>query len=80
MTGGGPDTRWAGADGHLPPPPYGAGHSRIALRQGPRMAFRLKLPGGTFKIKVYRELREAERARKVLVLKIGRFYFVWWPD
>lgn len=44
------------------------------------MAFRLKLPGGTFKIKVYRELREAERARKVPVLKMGRFYLVWWPD
>lgn len=44
------------------------------------MAFRLKLPGGTFKIKVYRELREAERAHKVPVLRMGRLYFVWWPD
>lgn len=44
------------------------------------MTFRLKLPGGTFKIKRYRELRSAERERKVPVFKIGALWFIWWPD
>lgn len=36
---------------------------------------RIRLPGGTLKMKVYRELRERERARRIPVLKLGSLYF-----
>lgn len=38
---------------------------------------RIRLPGGTLKMKVYRELRERERARRIPVLKLGSLYFSW---
>jgi hypothetical protein len=41
------------------------------------MALRIRLPGGTLKVKTYRELRDRERDRRVPVLKIGSLYFVW---
>ncbi|WP_287199422.1 hypothetical protein [Mesorhizobium sp.] len=44
------------------------------------MALRIKLPGGTVKVKTYRELRTRERDRRVPVLKIGSVYFIWWSD
>lgn len=44
------------------------------------MAVRIKLPGGTLKMKVYRELRDRERERRVPVLKMGSLYFVWWSN
>lgn len=44
------------------------------------MAVRIKLPGGTLKMKVYRELRERERERRVPVMKMGSLYFVWWSN
>lgn len=42
------------------------------------MALRIKLPGGTLKIKTYRELRSSERDRRVPVWKMGSVYFIWW--
>ncbi|MER8831069.1 hypothetical protein NKH73_31870 [Mesorhizobium sp. M0938] len=44
------------------------------------MAVRIRLPGGTLKMKVYRELRERERARRIPVLKMGSLYFTWWSN
>ncbi|TIQ90727.1 MAG: hypothetical protein E5X44_21225 [Mesorhizobium sp.] len=44
------------------------------------MAVRIRLPGGTLKMKVYRELRERERARRIPVLKLGSMYFSWWSN
>ncbi|PAP94843.1 hypothetical protein CIT31_11980 [Mesorhizobium wenxiniae] len=44
------------------------------------MAVRIKLPGGTLKMKVYRELRERERTRRIPVLKVGSVYFTWWSN
>ncbi|MCV3209235.1 hypothetical protein OHD62_23830 [Mesorhizobium sp. YC-39] len=44
------------------------------------MAVRIKLPGGTLKMKVYRELRDRERERRVPVLKLGSLYFIWWSN
>lgn len=41
------------------------------------MAVRIRLPGGTLKMKVYRELRERERERRVPVLKLGSLYLIW---
>ncbi|RWO19560.1 MAG: hypothetical protein E5Y16_19295 [Mesorhizobium sp.] len=41
------------------------------------MAVRIRLPRGTLKMKVYRELRERERARRIPVLKLGSLYFSW---
>ncbi|WP_164783834.1 MULTISPECIES: hypothetical protein [unclassified Mesorhizobium] len=41
------------------------------------MALRIKLPGGTLKVKTYRELRTRERDRRVPVLKIGSMYIIW---
>ena len=42
------------------------------------MALRISLPGGTLKVKTYRELRVRERERKVPVKKMGSLYFIWW--
>lgn len=42
------------------------------------MTMRIKLPGGTLKIKRRRDLRSTERLREVPVLNIGPLYFVWW--
>ncbi|MER8409623.1 hypothetical protein NKH16_34260 [Mesorhizobium sp. M1307] len=44
------------------------------------MTLRIRLPGGTLKIKTYRELRSSERDRRVPVLKMGSVYFIWWSD
>ena len=42
------------------------------------MGVRIRLPGGTLKIKRYVELRGVERRREVPVLVIGFLYIVWW--
>ena len=42
------------------------------------MTVRLRLPGGTLKIKRYPELRNSERKKEVPVIAIGGVYFVWW--
>ncbi|WP_192364259.1 hypothetical protein [Mesorhizobium mediterraneum] len=44
------------------------------------MVVRIKLPGGTLKMKVYRELRGRERSRRIPVVKIGSVYFTWWSN
>ncbi|MER9801460.1 hypothetical protein NKJ36_30980, partial [Mesorhizobium sp. M0142] len=44
------------------------------------MAVRIRMPGGTLKVKVYRELRDRERARRVPVVRLGRVYFTWWSN
>lgn len=49
------------------------------IRRGP-MAVRIRMPGGTLKVKVYRELRDRERTRRIPVVKIGRVYFTWWSN
>jgi hypothetical protein len=41
------------------------------------MALRIRLPGGTLKVKVYRELRDRERNRRVPVWKLGSIYLIW---
>ena len=42
--------------------------------------WRMRVPGGTLKVKFYRELNRVELARSVPVWKIGWLYFVWWPS
>ncbi|MER8949470.1 hypothetical protein [Mesorhizobium sp. M0809] len=56
--------------------------SDAALHNGvaESMAVRIRMPGGTLKVKVYRELRDRERARRIPVVKIGRIYFTWWSN
>ncbi|WP_287360197.1 hypothetical protein [Mesorhizobium sp.] len=44
------------------------------------MAVRIRMPRGTLKMKVYRDLRERERARRIPVLKLGSLYFSWWSS
>ncbi|MGX9177144.1 hypothetical protein [Mesorhizobium sp. BHbdii] len=44
------------------------------------MAVRIKLPGSTLKMKVYRELRERERTRRIPVVKVGSIYLTWWSN
>jgi hypothetical protein len=44
------------------------------------MAVRIRLPGGTLKMKFSRELREPERQRRVPVVKMGSLYLVWWSN
>jgi hypothetical protein len=44
------------------------------------MALRIRLLGGTLKVKSYRELRARERERRVPVMKLGSTYFVWWSN
>ncbi|MER8606598.1 hypothetical protein NKI54_15745 [Mesorhizobium sp. M0663] len=44
------------------------------------MALRIRLPGGTLKVKTYRELRVRERERRVPMVKIGSMYVIWWKN
>jgi hypothetical protein len=44
------------------------------------MTVRIRLPGGTLKIKGYRDLRTSEREAAVPVWKIGSTYFIWWSN
>lgn len=45
-----------------------------------KMTLRINLPGGTLKVKTYRELRDRERDRRVPVVKVGSIYFIWWSN
>jgi len=42
------------------------------------MSIRIRLPGGTLKLKRYPELRGSERRREVPVVSVGGLYFIWW--
>lgn len=42
------------------------------------MSIRIRLPGGTLKLKRYPELRGSERRGEVPVVTIGGLYIVWW--
>lgn len=42
------------------------------------MTVRIRLPGGTLKIKRRWELRQTERDREVPVWEFGGLYFIWW--
>ncbi|WP_187973407.1 hypothetical protein [Aquibium microcysteis] len=44
------------------------------------MSIRMRLPGGTLKVKRYPELRGPERRREVPVLAVGGLYLVWWSN
>jgi hypothetical protein len=44
------------------------------------MALRIRMPGGTLKVKAYRELRGRERERRIPVMRLGSIYFVWWSN
>jgi hypothetical protein len=44
------------------------------------MTIRLRLPGGTLKIKRRDELRRREQKRLVPVWQIGSHFLVWWPN
>ena len=45
-----------------------------------QLPMRIRLPGGTLKIKRFHHLRHEERDNAVPVWKIGRTYFVWHKD
>ncbi|MER9070101.1 hypothetical protein NKH84_26630 [Mesorhizobium sp. M0902] len=45
-----------------------------AMGAAESVAVRIRMPGGTLKVKVYRELHR-ERARRIPVVKIGPIYF-----
>ncbi|MER2535223.1 MAG: hypothetical protein ABTQ31_08660 [Rhizobiaceae bacterium] len=42
------------------------------------MTYRIRLPGGTLKVKRYRELRSVELRREVPVWRFGPLYLIWW--
>jgi hypothetical protein len=44
------------------------------------MTLRIRLPGGTLKVKTYRELRVRERDRHLPVWRMGSLYFIWWSS
>jgi hypothetical protein len=44
------------------------------------MRMRLRLAGGTLKLKTRRHLRRSEMRREVPVWKIGFIYLIWWSD
>ena len=44
------------------------------------MHLRLRLPGGTLKIKTIAFLRSFERERQVPVRQVGPFYLIWVPN
>lgn len=44
------------------------------------MRMKLRLPGGTLKIKTGRSLRTAEMNREVPVVRLGfKHFLIWWP-
>jgi hypothetical protein len=43
------------------------------------MHCRIRLPGGTLKIKTRPYLRTPEIERRVPVKRLGALYFIWWP-
>lgn len=43
------------------------------------MHLRFRLPGGTVKIKTRPFLRRAEINHEVPVVRIGRYFMIWWP-
>jgi hypothetical protein len=49
------------------------------LRRGV-MTIKIRLPGGTLKIKKRAELRRREQKRDVPVWQIGSYFIVWWPN
>jgi hypothetical protein len=44
------------------------------------MTVRIKLPGGTLKLKRREELRRREKNGAVPVWQIGNYFLVWWPS
>ncbi|RWO76823.1 MAG: hypothetical protein EOS18_24055 [Mesorhizobium sp.] len=44
------------------------------------MTIRIRLPGGTLKIKKKDELRRREQKRQVPVWRLGDYFIVWWPS
>ncbi|CCV14968.1 hypothetical protein MESS4_720082 [Mesorhizobium sp. STM 4661] len=44
------------------------------------MTIRIRLPGGTLKIKKKDELRRREQKREVPVWQIGDHFIIWWPS
>ena len=44
------------------------------------MTIRIRLPGGTLKIKNKDELRRREQKREVPVWQIGNYFIIWWPS
>jgi hypothetical protein len=44
------------------------------------MTIKIRLPGGTLKIKKRHELRRREQKRDVPVWQVGDYFIVWWPS
>lgn len=44
------------------------------------MTIKIRLPGGTLKIKKREELRRREQKREVPVWQVGNYFIVWWPS
>jgi hypothetical protein len=44
------------------------------------MTVRIRLPGGTLKLKRRQELRRREKSGAVPVWQIGNYFLVWWPS
>ncbi|MER8962528.1 MULTISPECIES: hypothetical protein [unclassified Mesorhizobium] len=44
------------------------------------MTIRIRLPGGTLKIKKRNELRRREQNREVPVWQVGNYFVIWWPS
>ncbi|MER8524024.1 hypothetical protein NKI48_08945 [Mesorhizobium sp. M0644] len=44
------------------------------------MTIRIRLPGGTLKIKKRDELRRREQKREVPVWQFGNYFVIWWPS
>lgn len=44
------------------------------------MTIKIRLPGGTLKIKKREDLRRREQKREVPVWQVGNYFVVWWPS
>jgi hypothetical protein len=44
------------------------------------MHYRIRLPGGTLKIKTRQYLRTREIEGRVPMKRLGGLYFIWWPE
>ncbi|MBN9220959.1 MAG: hypothetical protein J0I79_23685 [Mesorhizobium sp.] len=44
------------------------------------MTFKIRLPGGTLKVKQHHELRRRKQKREVPVWQLGKYFIIWWPE
>jgi hypothetical protein len=53
---------------------------RPPAARGEPMTVKIRLPGGTPKLKQHHELQRREQKCDVPVWQVGKYFIVWWPS